>query len=97
MVELILLDIGSRLPLSELWGTAIGFITIWIFSIGAIGLGARNLSIGSLGAYCSFVYLAIETQIGVLQPLLWVSLVLVMVGTAAKLWRAEGLSGGAQA
>jgi len=89
-----ILDIGSRLPLSSLWGSAVGFVVIAVFAVGAIGFGARSLSIGAVGAYTLFVYYAVETSIGVLQPLLYVTLALVIIGTSAKLWRAEGLSGG---
>lgn len=89
MDPMIILDIGSRLPLSELWGSAIGFIAIMVSVVTAIGFGARSLSIGAVGGYVIFVYYAIETGIQILQPLLYVTLALVIIGTSFKLWRAE--------
>lgn len=85
----VILDIGSRLPLDSVWGSAIGFVAIAVASVGVVGFGARSLSIGAVGAYTLFIYYAVETEIDVLQPLMYVTLALVIIGTAFKLWRAE--------
>lgn len=90
----LVLQIGEKLPLGELWGTEIGFILLVVASIGVIGLSGRSLAVGSMGAFLTFGFYAVETQNAFLQPLLYVVVVTVIVGTAMKLWRSEGFESG---
>lgn len=88
---LLLQGIGDLLPLSELWGSALGFVLIWIAVVAGIGIGSRNLAIGAVGGYLSFTYFALAAGIGLLETVLYVSLTLVIIGFSFKLWRLEGL------
>lgn len=92
-MDVIILDISNLLPLGDVWGSAIGFVAIMIFAVGAIGIGARSLSIGAAGGFTLFVYYAITAELAILQPLVFVTLVLIIVGVGFKIWRAEGVGG----
>lgn len=85
-----ILGIGDVFPLGALWGSTIGAVTILVAVVGAIGLGSKNLAVGSMGAYLAFAYFATETADPVLEPILYVTLMLVIIGTAMKVWRLEG-------
>lgn len=89
-MDAIILDVGDLLPLGELWGTALGFVIIFTASVFAIGLASRNLAIGGMGSFLAFSYFATQTEIGLLETLMYVVLTLVIVGTAMKVWRLEG-------
>lgn len=91
---MLLQGVGDLLPLGELWGTTVGFMIITIAVITAIGMGSRTLAVPALGAYVTFSYFAVETGHAVLQPTFYVTLVLVIVGTAMKAWRLEGFETG---
>lgn len=91
----VVLDIGDLLPLGALWGTALGFIVIFVAVVVAIGMGSRNLSVGAFGGYLAFIYFAMETEMALLQPLLYATVVLVILGAVFKLWRLEGFETGA--
>lgn len=91
----VLLDIGDLLPLGELWGTTVGFMIVWIAVVTAMGMGSRTLAVPALAAYVTFAYFAVQTEHAVLQPVFYVTLVLVIVGTAMKAWRLEGFETGA--
>lgn len=90
MIETVLLDIGTRLPLGELWGTAEGFVILMVVSITAIGVVSRSLTVGAFGGYLTFVYYAIESELSVMQPPLYATLVLVILGAVFKTWKLEG-------
>lgn len=81
-------------PLSDVWGTTIGFITLFVIAVGAIGMLSRKLTIAMWGAYMTFVFFAVETDIVVLETTLYVTVTLVIIGTVFKLWRFEGLGEG---
>lgn len=83
--------LATEFPLSELWGTAIGFVGMFTAVIFAMGIGSRNLAIGAFGAYLSFAYFAMATDIAVLEPLLFVTLTLIIIAAAMKAWRMEGV------
>lgn len=89
-----MLDIGSRLPLGELWGTAVGFVIMFIVVVMAIGMSSRSLTVGAFGGYLAFAYFAVESGLSVMEPILYVSLVLVILGAIMKTWRLEGFETG---
>lgn len=86
-----MIPLETTWPLADVWGSPAGFVTIFVMAIGMLGIGTKSLVLPATASYTTFVYFAVETQIGVLQPPLYGSLVLVCVGVAMKLWRAEGL------
>jgi hypothetical protein len=90
-MDAVILGIGDLFPLGALWGSVIGAVTILTALVGAIGLGSKNLAVGSMGAYLAFAFFATETGDPVLEPILYVSLTVVIIGTAMKFWRLEGL------
>lgn len=86
--------IDVAFPLSDIWGTAIGFISIMTFVVGAMGLGSKSLAVSSLAAYVTFLYYAVETEIQLLQTIAYITLTLIIIAMAMKLWRAEGFETG---
>jgi hypothetical protein len=81
-------------PLSDVWGSGVGFIAFMVAGIGAMGLASRSLSVGIMGAILTFAYYATETSIVVLETTLYVVLTLIIVGMSFKLWRTEASLGG---
>lgn len=94
MIDAVVLDIGDLLPLGELWGTTVGFMVVWIAVITAMGMGSRTLAVPALAAYTTFVYFATQTGHAVMMPVVYTTLVLVIIGTAMKMWRLEGFEPG---
>lgn len=94
MDSLVILQGIGDLPLEPLWGSAMGFIILFVSAVGAIGLGSRNLAVGAMGAYLAYTHFAVESEIQILQTLLYVTLTLVIIGTAFKVWRLEGFEVG---
>lgn len=84
----------DNFPLADVWGSAIGFITLFVMAVGAIGLGSRSLSVGAMGAYLTFAYYASTSDIVLLENILYVTLALVAIGSAMKMWRLEGFETG---
>lgn len=93
MLSSVLLQIDN-FPLADVWGSAIGFITIFVIAVGAIGLGSRSLAVASMSAYLTFAYFASQSGIVLLENILYVTLTLVAIGTAMKMWRLEGFETG---
>jgi hypothetical protein len=88
--------IGSEEPqgFTDWFGNYLFFVTALIGGMGIMGaLGAKSMAIGGMAAYLTFAYIALETGTPLLQNILYVTLVLVIVGTAFKLWRLEGDGG----
>lgn len=76
--------------LAALWDNFLAFVTITVMTAGALGgMGSRSMAIGSFGAYLVFVHIAVKTGEQLLLNILYVSLVLVILGMAFKLWRLE--------
>ena len=67
------------------------FVALAVFITGAVGLLSRSMAVSSLGAYLVFVVIATETDHELLTNILYVTLVLVFVAFAFKLWRLEGV------
>jgi hypothetical protein len=80
-----------QLPLEAIWGSAAGFIAMMVLAIAGIGIMSKSLSIPAMGAYLTFAYYASETGIAVLEPTFYVTLTLIALGVAFKLWRLEGV------
>lgn len=83
----------SAFPLESLWGSTIGFVAIMVIVVGGIGLFAKSLSVAINGAYLTFVWYAIETDIQLLEIVLYPTLVLISIGSVFKLVRTE-MTGG---
>lgn len=94
MDYVVLLQGMGELPLEPLWGSAIGFVILFVATVGAIGLGSRSLAVGAMGAYIAFTFFAVESGIVFLETLLYVTLTLVIIGTAFKIWKLEGFEAG---
>lgn len=80
-----MIPLDVTLPLEPLWSSTLGFIVIVLVCILLIGMGSRSLTIGSLGAYTTFVYIATQTDISIMTDIMYVSLVLVLAGLGFKL------------
>jgi hypothetical protein len=78
-------------PLGDVWGSAIGFIALFILFVAAIGLLSKSLAVAAMGAYLTFAYYATETDLVLLETVLYVTLTLLAIGVAFKLWRSEGV------
>jgi len=82
-------------PLVEVWGVEFlnnfyAFIGLVVATFGIIGaLAGRSMALGSYGAYLIFVQYAVTVDDELLTQILYVTLVLVFVGMAFKLWRHE--------
>lgn len=76
--------------LAALWDNFLAFVAVTVMTAGALGgMGSRSMAIGAFSAYLVFVHIAVETGEQLLLNILYVSLVLVMLGMAFKLWRLE--------
>lgn len=94
MDYLTVLQIGDRLPLSELWGSDIGFVVMMVVAIACIGLAGRNLAVSAMAAYLVFAFYASTAGHPILEPLLYVTLTLIIIGSIMKVWRLEGFETG---
>lgn len=74
----------------ELWDNFLVFTTTYLLAITALGLTSKSMAVASFGAFLTFAYIAVETGHSLLTNILYVSLVMVFVGFAFKLWRLEG-------
>lgn len=83
-----------QLPLEPLWNTAIGFTVLSMAVVGGIGIGGRNLAVASMGAYMVFAFYATTADIPFLEPVMYVTLTLIIIGSMMKLWRLEGFETG---
>lgn len=77
------------IPLEFLWEPVVGFIAIVTLSVGLIGALSRSMVVPSLGGYVTFVYLGLNSNSAWLEGIIYVTLTLVALGTAWKIWRAE--------
>lgn len=84
----------DNFPLADVWGSAVGFIMLMMIAIGAIGLGSRSLAVGAMAMYLTFAYYASQSGIVLLENILYVTLALVALGSAMKMWRLEGFETG---
>lgn len=66
------------------------FTALMVTIAGTVGLMSRSMAMASFGGYLTFVFIAVETGNQLLQSILYVTLILVFVGMAMKLWRLEG-------
>lgn len=80
----------APIPLEDLWGTTIGFTTIFVTCMGILGLFSGRMTIAAFSAYISFVYIATTAQgMPLLTNVVYVSLVVVCIGLGFKLVRLE--------
>lgn len=80
----------ERQSARELWDNFLVFVAIAVGAMGAIaGLGSKSMALGGFAAYMTFAYIAVETGHQLLTNILYVTLVLVIIGMAFKLWRLE--------
>lgn len=74
----------------DLFDNFLAFVAITVMGAGALGgLGSRSMAIGAFSAYLVFAHIAVSTGEQLLTNILYVTLVLVMLGMAFKLWRLE--------
>lgn len=74
---------------SEILNNYLVFITAVVLSFVSLGLWGKSLAVGAYLGYIAFAYLAITTQTPLLVNILYVTVVLVFIGMAFKLFRAE--------
>lgn len=73
----------------DFWESFYGFVARWVsfgFFLGAL---SRSMVVAAWGGYLVFVYIAINVGDSLLDGILIVSLVLIFVGMAFKVWRSE--------
>lgn len=76
--------------ITELWENFLIFVALAVGGMGALaGLGSKSMALGGFAAYMVFAYIAIETGHQLLTNILYVTLVLIIIGMAFKLWRLE--------
>lgn len=85
----VILQVGE-LPLEALWGSAVGFVLLMTLLVAGMGLASRSLAVASYGGYMMFAFFATYSDIPVLTPILYASLVMIVLGTSFKLWKLEG-------
>lgn len=74
----------------ELWDNFLAFVVTVVLALAALGLGSRSLAVAVVPAYLLFAYIAIQTEHSMLVDVLYVTVVLVFIGFAFKVWRLEG-------
>jgi hypothetical protein len=80
---------GFPIPPQPLWESTVGFISVFLGAVFLIGASSRNLAVGAVGAYVMFVHYGVELQNTMIQQTMYVSLVIVALGLAFKLWNTE--------
>lgn len=76
--------------LSELWENFLVFVVFAIGGMGALaGIASKSAAIGAFAAYMVFAHIAVETGDPLLRNILYVTLVLIIIGMAFKMWRLE--------
>lgn len=82
---------AATFPLEDLYNSTAGFVAIFTFVMGAVGLFSGYMTVAVLTAYVPFVYL-VTTANGLpfLTNFVYVSLAVVMIGIGFKVVRAEG-------
>lgn len=80
----------ERQGIDALWDNFLVFVTIAVGAMGALaGLASRSAAVGAFIAYMTFAYIAVSTGDGLLTNILYVTLVLIIIGMAFKMWRLE--------
>ena len=84
-------DVTAQEPQSagEVWDNYYVFVSMVVLLFTVIGLWGKSLAVGSFLGYVAFARIATETQSELLISILYVTLMLVFVGFAFKLWRLE--------
>lgn len=77
-------------PLSGLFDSTIGFITVMALIAVLIGAASKNLAVGAHGGYMMFLYYAIYVDAPLINNLMYVTLILILMGVGFKFWRLEG-------
>jgi len=72
-----------------LWRSYEVFVSMVVLAFAVIGMWGRSLSLGAFLAYLAFAYLAVTTGTPLFENILYVTIVLVFIGFAFKLWRLE--------
>ncbi len=81
---------GDPQGIFSLWDNYFVFVSLAVASMGALGgIGSRSMAIGAFSSYLLFVYIAVETGSDLFINITYVTLVLIMIGMAFKLWRLE--------
>lgn len=74
----------------QIWDNFLVFVSFMTLTAASVaGLGSRSMAVGALAAYSVFAYIAVETGHTLLTNILYLSVVLIVVGMAFKLWRLE--------
>lgn len=72
-----------------IWDNYLFYVTAIVAVFSGVGMASRSLAIGALGGFLAFAYIALETGTSLFTSILYVTLVLVFIGFAFKLWRLE--------
>lgn len=88
-IDLLVLQ-TAPIPLEDLWGTTIGYTTIFVFCMGILGLMSGSMTVAAMSAYIAFVYIATTASgMPLLTNVVYVSLAVVCIGVGFKGVRAE--------
>lgn len=75
---------------TAMWDNFLVWVTIVVSAFGiGVSLPSGSAAVGSAVAYVVFAYIALETGHGLLTNILYVTVVLIVIGMAFKLWRLE--------
>jgi hypothetical protein len=74
----------------EIWDNPLAFIGAMVLAATAIGMASKSMAVAMWGGYLTFAHLALESQYGNLENVVYATLALIMVGVGFKLWRLEG-------
>lgn len=80
---------GEPDTFTELLQNYLVFVAAVVLGFTTIGLWGKSLAVGAFIGYIAFAYIAVTTQTPLLVNILYVTVVLVFIGMAFKLFRAE--------
>jgi len=85
MIDPVILQAG----IGQLWSSYTVYVAVLVLAFAVIGMWGRSMSLGAFLAYLAFAYIAVTTGTPLFENILYVTIVLVFIGFAFKLWRLE--------
>lgn len=79
----------ASIPFGAFLDSGIGFATVVIGAVAMVGLASRSLAVAAVGAYTAFIFFATNADIAFFQPILYISLIGILIGIGFKFWRLE--------
>lgn len=75
--------------IGDIWDNFLVFVSMVVLGISAISLSSRSMAVASFPGYLVFAYIALETGNSLLTNILYITLVLIFIGMAFKMYRTE--------